>query len=249
VTEPVYDTIGRGYVAHRRADPRWEAAIAARLGRGRSVVNVGAGTGSYEPPDRAVLAVEPSRVMVSQRPPGSAPVVRASASALPLPSGCADVAMAVLTVHHWEDWEAGLAELCRIAPRRVVVAIDFERHADFWLYDDYLPELSADARQLRPDAATVADRIGATESEVLAVPGDMEDGVLGAYWCRPEAYLDPEVRANCSGLALADPAVIARGVAALGSDLRRGAWHDRYADLLERESLDLGYGLVVSGDA
>jgi SAM-dependent methyltransferase len=248
VTQPVYDTIGRGYVAHRRADPRWEAAIAARLGPGHCVVNVGAGTGSYEPPDRAVVAVEPSQVMISQRPPGSAPVLRASASALPLPSGCADVAMAVLTTHHWDDWEAGLAELCRIAPRRVVVAIDFEPHAGFWLYEDYLPELAEDARQLRPDAATVAETIGNARSEVLAVPADMQDGVLGAYWCRPEAYLDPEVRANCSGLALADPAVIARGVAALESDLRRGVWHDRYADLLERESVDLGYRLVVSDD-
>jgi SAM-dependent methyltransferase len=222
VTPLVYDSIGRGYVAHRRAEPRWEAAIAAHLGPGRTVVNVGAGTGSYEPADRVVVAVEPSQVMVSQRPPGAAPALRASASALPLPSGCADVAMAVLTAHHWDDWTAGLAELCRVAPRRVVVAIDFEPHSRFWLYEDYLPELGATTRQLRPDAATVADAIGTSRSEVLPVPADMQDGVLGAYWSRPEAYLDPAVRANCSGLALADPAVVSRGVAALESDLRSG---------------------------
>jgi SAM-dependent methyltransferase len=245
----VYDTIGRGYVAHRRADPRWEALIAAQLGSGRTVVNVGAGTGSYEPRDRSVVAVEPSSVMLSQRPPGAGPALRASASALPLPSSCADVAMAVLTVHHWDDWEAGLAELCRVAPRRVVVAIDFAPHSRFWLYEDYLPELGASARDLRPDAALVADAIGATRNDVLPVPADMEDGVLGAYWCRPEAYLDPAVRANCSGLALADPAVVARGVAALESDLRSGAWNERYADLLVHDSVDLGYRLLVSEDA
>jgi SAM-dependent methyltransferase len=246
VSPLVYDNIGRGYVAHRRADPRWEAAIAAQLGPGRTVVNIGAGTGSYEPTDRALLAVEPSMVMVRQRPPGAAPAVRASASALPLPSRCVDVAMAVLTAHHWDDWVAGLAELCRVAPRRVVVAIDFEPHSRFWLYEDYLPEVGATARLLRPDAATVADVIGATRCEALPVPADMQDGVLGAYWCRPEAYLDPDVRANCSGLALADPAVVARGVAALGSDLRSGVWHRRHADLLELESVDLGYRLLVS---
>ena len=245
MTPLAYDTIGRQYVAHRRADPRWEAAIAAQLGPGRTVVNVGAGTGSYEPAERVVVAVEPSLVMVSQRPPGAAPALRASASALPLPSRCADVALAVLTVHHWDDWAAGLAELCRVAPRRVVVAIDFEPHSRFWLYEDYLPEVGATARRLGPDAATVADAIGATGCEVLPVPADMEDGVLGAYWCRPEAYLDPAVRANCSGLALADPAVVARGVAALESDLRAGNWHRRHADLLGRESVDLGYRLLV----
>ena len=179
MTPLAYDTIGRQYVAHRRADPRWEAAIAAQLGPGRSVVNVGAGTGSYEPTDRVVMAVEPSLVMVSQRPPDAAPALRASATALPLGSRCADVAMAVLTVHHWDDWAAGLAELCRVAPRRVVVAIDFEPHSRFWLYEDYLPEVGATARQLGPDAATVADAIGATRCEVLPVPADMEDGVLG----------------------------------------------------------------------
>jgi SAM-dependent methyltransferase len=249
VTQPVYDTIGRGYVAHRREDPRWESAIAAQLGPGRSVVNVGAGTGSYEPSDRSVVAVEPSLVMLNQRAPNAAPVLRAGASALPLRSRCVDVVMAVLTTHHWDDWEAGLTELCRVAPRRVVVAIDFEPHSRFWLYEDYLPELGAAARLLRPDAATVVDAIGATVSDVLPVPADMEDGVLGAYWRRPEAYLDPAVRANCSGLALAVPAVIARGVAALESDLHSGAWHDRHADLLERESVDLGYRLLVSDSA
>jgi SAM-dependent methyltransferase len=248
VTSPVYDTIGQGYLAHRRADPRWAAVIDEQLGNGRVVVNVGAGTGNYEPVGGcAVVAVEPSVVMVEQRAPGAAPAVRASGSALPLATGCADVAMAILTMHHWDDWAAGLAELCRVAPRRVVVlTMDFELHARFWFLEDYVPEVGEFTRRQRPDADTVAGIIGATASIPLLVPRDMQDGVLGAYWCRPEAYLDPAVRANCSGLALADPAVVARGVAALEADLSSGEWRRRHADLDEVAEIDLGYRLVVA---
>ena len=158
--------------------------------------------------------------------------MRASASALPLPSGSADVALAILTVHHWDDWAAGLAELCRVAPRRIVLAIDFEVHSRFWFLEEYVPEV-AETTRLGPGSDEVAAAIGADVSIPLLVPRDMQDGVLGAYWCRPEAYLDPAVRANCSGLALADPAVIARGVAALAADLSNGEWHRRHADLAE----------------
>jgi SAM-dependent methyltransferase len=245
---PVYDTIGLGYVAHRRVEPRWAAVIEEQLGDRRVVVNVGAGTGNYEPVDRAVVAVEPSTVMIEQRPADAAPVVRASGSALPIRSGCADVALAILTMHHWDDWPAGLAELCRVAPRRIVLTMDFEMHASFWFLQDYVPEVRETTRILEPGYVTVAEAIGADVDAVipLLVPRDMEDGVLGAYWCRPEAYLDPAVRANCSGLALADPAVVARGVAALEADLSSGAWHRRHADLAELEAIDLGYRLVVA---
>ena len=132
LASPVYDTIGQGYLAHRRAEPRWEAVINEQLGDGRVVVNVGAGTGNYEPVDRAVIAVEPSSVMVEQRPAGAAPAVRASGSALPLPSGCADVALAILTCTTGTTGRRGLAELCRVAPRRIVLTMDFEMHASFW---------------------------------------------------------------------------------------------------------------------
>jgi len=158
---PVYDTIGRGYVAHRRPDPHWERAVTQQIGDARVVVNVGAGTGSYEPPDRQVVAVEPSTVMMGQRPQDAAPAVRASASRLPLSSGCADVALAVLTVHHWDDWEAGLDELCRIAPRRIVLGIDFDLHARFWLLEEYMPEVGEYARRGQPGADAIARAIGA----------------------------------------------------------------------------------------
>jgi SAM-dependent methyltransferase len=247
MASPVYDTIGRGYVAHRRVEPTWDAEVARHLSGCRRVVNVGAGTGSYEPAECAVVAIEPSAVMIAQRPAAAAPVVRASSAALPLPDGWADAALAVNTVHHWDDWAAGLAELCRVAPKRVVLAIDFEQHARFWLLSEYLPDVRAHTLACRPGADAVADAIGATEIHVLDVPRAMHDGVMGAYWCRPEAYLDPTVRANCSGLALADPATVARGVAALEADLASGAWHDGHADLDVLESIDLGYRLVVSG--
>ena len=158
------------------------------------------------------------------------------------------MALAILTLHHWDDWAAGLAELCRVAPRRIVLTMDFEMHASFWFLQDYVPEVREATRVLEPGYVTVAEAIGADVDAVipLLVPRDMEDGVLGAYWCRPEAYLDPAVRANCSGLALADPAVVARGVAALEADLASGAWQRRHADLAELQAIDLGYRLVVA---
>jgi SAM-dependent methyltransferase len=245
-----YDTIGLGYLAHRRADPRWEALIHEQLGDGRVVVNVGAGTGNYEPSDRSVLAVEPSTVMLGQRPAEAAPAVRGSGSALPVAANSADVALAILTLHHWDDWRAGLAELCRVAPRRVVLTMDFEMHSRFWFLEDYVPEVGAFTRSQEPGYVAVAGAIGADARTCtvipLPVPRDMQDGVLGAYWCRPEAYLDPAVRANCSGLALADPAVVARGIAALEEDLSSGAWHRRHGDLDKLEAVDLGYRLVVA---
>ena len=246
---PVYDTIGHAYVAHRRPDPRWAALVAEHVAAapGDLVVNVGAGTGSYEPEHCAVVAVDPSVVMIEQRSAGAAPVVRASASALPFPSGCAQVALAILTVHHWDDWKTGLAELCRIAPRRVVMAIDFDVHSHFWLLDEYLPEVGEYARRGQPGHDDIAAAIDADLVLPLRVPRDMQDGVLGAYWCRPEAYLDAGVRANASGLALADPAVVSRGIDALRADLDNGAWHERHADLLGLDSIDLGYRLVVAG--
>jgi SAM-dependent methyltransferase len=246
-TSPVYDTIGRDYTVNRRPDPRWEAVVATQLGDARRILNVGAGTGSYEPAGPDVVAVEPSTVMLSQRPAGAAAAMRASASALPVRTGWAEVAMAILTVHHWEDWARGLEELCRVAPRRVVLGIDFDRHAEFWLLQEYLPDVRAHTLRCAPSAEVIAEAIGATECIELPAFRDLQDGVLGAHWSRPEAYLDPTVRANNSGTALADPAQVAVGIARLQADLSSGAWHERHADLLELESIDMGYRLLVSG--
>jgi SAM-dependent methyltransferase len=246
-TPPVYDTIGRHYTANRRADARWEAIVAEHVAGAARVVNVGAGTGSYEPAGCALVAVEPSTVMLGQRAASAAPAVRASASALPVRTGWADVAMAVLTIHHWDDWERGLEELCRVAHRQVVLGIDFAVHAEFWLLQEYLPEVLDHTLRCRPSADVIAEAIGATTSIVLPTYADLQDGVLGAHWSRPQAYLDPIVRANNSGCALADPESMAAGIERLEADLASGAWHRRHRDLLARDRIDLGYRLLVSG--
>ena len=252
IASHVYDSIGVGYVAHRRADPRWEALINEQLGndgRGRVVVNVGAGTGNYEPVDGDVIAVEPSSVMVGQRPVGRGAGHQGQRLRPPLPSGCADVAMAILTLHHWDDWVAGLAELCRVAPRRVVLTMDFDLHSRFWFLEDYVPEVGEATRGLGPGAEEVAKAIGGGTSMPLLVPRDMQDGVLGAYWCRPEAYLDPAVRGELLGAGAGGPGVVARGVAALEADLGSGEWQRRHADLAELPAIDLGYRLVVADES
>ncbi len=247
MTEPGYDTIGAVYARHRRPDPRVAAQIAQALGEGRSVVNVGAGTGSYEPTDRTVVAVEPSGVMIAQRGSAAGPVVRAVAEQLPFPDHCFDGALALLTVHHWTDPAAGLAEMARVARRVVVFTFDFEVHRTFWLMEDYVPEAAAPPSTNVMGADEVAGIIGADRIETVAVPTDCIDGFNWAYWCRPEAYLDPEVRACISGLALLDDDLVAGRMEVLRQDLDDGTWQRRHGRLRELDSIDGGFRLVVRG--
>jgi SAM-dependent methyltransferase len=242
----LYDRIGAGYSLGRRTDPRWMAEILAALGTAGSVADVGAGTGSYEPPGRTVLALEPSGEMIRQRPPGSSPAVRAVAEALPVRDDAVDAALAVLTVHHWTDWRAGLAELRRIAPRRVVLAYDTRRHSEFWFVREYVPEIAA-LELTRPSADDIAHELGADTVTPLPVPWDFTDGVFPAYWRRPAAYLDPAVRRACSALAQTAPDAVERGVLRLREDLRAGRWHDTHQDLLDLDEWDAGFRLIVSG--
>jgi SAM-dependent methyltransferase len=220
-------------------------AVLAALGTARFVADVGAGTGSYEPHDRRVLAVEPSGEMIRQRPPGASPAVRAVAEALPVRDGAMDAALAVLTVHHWTDWRAGLAELRRIAPRQVVLAYDTHRHTEFWFVHDYLPEI-ADLELTRPSASDIADELGADSVTPLPLPWDFTDGVFPAYWRRPAAYLDPRVRRACSALAQTDPDAVERGIHRLRHDLRTGRWHEQHRDLLALDEWDAGFRLISS---
>ena len=242
----IYDTIGRGYARQRRPDPRIAARLHEALGDARSVLNVGAGAGSYEPSDRRVVAVEPSEVMLAQRPPSAAPAVRARAEALPFPDQAFDVAMAVLTLHHWSDRARGLAECARVARQRVVL-LTWDPAADaFWLLQDYFPAFVEVDRRQFPAMAAYAEAFGpATRVEVatVPVPHDCIDGFLGAYWARPAAYLDPAVRAGISSFAL--PGADA-GLERLRADLATGAWHARHGHLLATDALDLGYRLVVA---
>jgi Methyltransferase domain len=229
---PLYDRIGAGYTATRRTEPRIAARIWAALGDARSVLNVGAGAGSYEPPDRYVVAVEPSAVMAAQR---ATPAVRADAEALPFHDGSFDAAMAILSDHHWRDPAAGRREMARVA-RRVVI-FQWDGETDFWLTRDYLPEFWS----LRGAGRAPA------QGEVVPIPWDCADGFFHAFWRRPEAYLDERVRRGSSVWARVGPEVEARAVAALRADLESGAWQERNADLLSLEEADLGYRLLVTG--
>ena len=241
---PLYDQIGRNYTTHRRPDPRIAAAILDALGPARSVLNVGAGAGSYEPSDRRVLAVEPSSEMIRQRPPGSAPVVQASATALPFRDGVFDATLAVLTVHHWPDRPRGLAELRRVARDRAVILTWEPDAAAFWLVDDYFPELVALDRALFEPLDALRRLLGPIEVRPIPIPHDCVDGFLGAYWRRPEAYLDAAVRGAISTFTkLPD---VEPGLARLRRDLADGTWQRRHADLLTRLHLDLGYRLVIA---
>ncbi|HEX7132321.1 MAG TPA: methyltransferase domain-containing protein [Iamia sp.] len=242
---PVYDRIGVGYAEERRPDPRWAAAIDAAVGPATSVASTGAGTGSYEPA-ATVVAVEPSGVMITQRAPGAAPSVRGVAERLPLGDGAVDVALVVLSLHHWSSWRAGLDELRRVSRRQVVLTFDDSFHDRFWLIADYLPEI-ADLPLNRPPApVVVADALGRATVTSLPVPHDMVDGVLWAGWRRPERYLDPAVLAAASSTAALPPAVLARGIARLRADLETGEWHRRHAGLLAQEAIDGGFRLIAS---
>lgn len=243
---PVYDRIGRGYAAQRRADPRWQAAIDRALGSAWRVVNVGAGAGSYEPGDRRTVAVEPSLRMIRQRPAGAAPVVQGRAESLPVPDAAFDAALAIFTTHHWADPHAGLAELRRVADRQVVVTWDPTVTARWWLVADYLPEIAAYEQGLATVEAVVSGLVG-VDVTTLPVPADCADGVLGAHWARPEAYLDPAVRGGMSSLALLDASIVEPAMARLRADLASGAWHRRHGDLLAEDEADIGYRLVVGG--
>jgi SAM-dependent methyltransferase len=229
----------------RRPDPRIGAAIGEALGDAASVLNVGAGAGSYERADRRLVAVEPSRAMLRQRPAGAAPAVQAVAGALPFRDGAFGATLAILTLHHWPDRPRGLAELARVAARRVVVLTWDPSSTGFWLVDDYFPELAAIDRAIFPGLAELEGAWGALDVRVVPVPHDCHDGFLGAYWRRPAAYLDPAVRAGMS--TFTKLAAVESGLARLRRDLADGTWTRRHGHLLERTELDLGYRLVVAG--
>jgi SAM-dependent methyltransferase len=239
----LYDRIGSAYSATRRTDPRIAARIWDALGDARTVLNVGAGTGSYEPPDREVTAVEPSAVMRSQRPAGAARCLAADAGHLPFGDQTFDAAMSVLSDHHWPDPLAGLREMRRVARRVVVFQFDTTRHEEFWLTRDYLPEFAKLAR-----GVTLAERaraIGA-RMEPLPIPWDCADGFFHAYWRRPEAYLEPAVRRAVSVWARVGAAAEQRAVRELRADVDSGRWAARNQAIASLEAADLGARLLIA---
>lgn len=210
------------------------------------MLNVGAGAGSYEPTDRTVVAVEPSAEMIRQRPPGSGPALQGVAEALPFADNTFDGAMAVLTVHHWRDPMSGLRELRRVTEGPIVVlTFDNEAHSAQWLVAEYLPSMVGLDTQT-PSPATIAAALGGGVIEVLPVNHDCRDGFCHAWWRRPEAYLDPEVRANISGIARLPKDLVDEAIARLGNDLDNGIWHERHRDLLSVDEIDAGYRVVTA---
>jgi SAM-dependent methyltransferase len=242
-----YDEIGATYALTRRPDPRIERRIADALGDARTVVNVGAGAGAYEPRDREVVAVEPSAVMLAQRAPGSAPAVQAPAEALPFPDRSFDAALAVLTMHHWQDWRRGVAELRRVTRTRIaMLTFDPERIRDYWLVRDYLPQIAVQDEARFPPLATVAEALGGAEIMPVPIAHDCTDGFLCAWWRRPLAYLEAEVRANISSFATIAPVVLGEALQRLERDVADGVWARRNADLIAGDEADFGYRLLVA---
>lgn len=244
-TGRLYERIGRGYAAARPADRRIATQIDDALGSAEAVLNVGAGTGNYEPVERRTMAAEPSPTMLAQRTNGH-PVVQAMAEALPFADRSFDATLALFTVHHWSDRRAGLAELGRVAPRQVTLVYDIEVTGRMWLLD-YFPELATAPWETdAPTASTIGQVLTVEETRVLRVPPDCTDGFTGAYWNRPERYLDPAVQAGMSTLARLAPEALAAGTRRLRSAIDSGTWDRDHGALRHQPDFDMGYRLVLS---
>lgn len=239
----LYDTIGIDYANLRKPDPRIAAMIGNALGDAQRILNVGAGAGNYEPAGREVVAVEPSAEMIAQRPADAAPAVQGTAEALPFPDDSFDAAMAILTVHHWSYPARGLREMRRVSRGPVAIQTFDPSVRGIWPLD-YWPQLAELDAANMPDLSLFAEALGEVSITPVPIPHDCTDGFLYAYWRRPRAYLDPGARKAMSSFWKIENADA--GVARLAADLASGAWERRYADLLARDVLDVGYRLVVS---
>jgi SAM-dependent methyltransferase len=243
-----YEAGGEGYTRLRQPDPRIASLIQSELGGAQSVINVGAGAGSYEPLDRYVLAVEPSAAMRSHRPPHLPPAIDATAEALPVDDNSFDAAMATLTVHHWNDLARGLSELRRVSRGRVVI-LTFDPLAldDFWLVR-YFPEVIAVEQRRFPTLDELAALLGDPVSvKEVPIAIDCPDGFGEAYYARPEAFLDAGVRRAQSGFGLTDPAAVARGIQRLREDLATGAWDGLFGHVRTEPERIGAVRLVVAG--
>jgi SAM-dependent methyltransferase len=239
----LYDTIGVDYSALRRPDPRIAVAIHAHLEDAASVLNVGAGAGSYEPGHLNVTAVEPSAAMIQQRPESDAAVVRAAAEDLPFADKSFDASMAILTVHHWSDVRKGLREMRRATRGKIIILTFDPLASNFWLLD-YLPELATLDQQQMPSTSDFEAVLGPVQRIAVPIPHDCTDGMLCAYWRRPAAYLDPKVRRSMSSFWKIGDAT--ESLRRLKDDLQSGEWQRKYSRLLDRESCDFGYHLLVT---
>jgi hypothetical protein len=244
-----YGRIGQGYARIRRPDPRIAAQFHAALGDARTVLNVGAGAGSYEPTDRQVTAVEPSASMRAQRPAHLSTAIDATAETLPFDDNSFDASMASVTIHQWPNPEAGLAGMRRVSTGPVAI-LTFDPNPERWWYDDYVPELLEVESRRMPPIDLVAGAIGeVVEVQTVMVPNDCTDGFGQAFYGRPEQLLDPEVRRAMSAWSFLDDDVVDRFVRDLSADLASGAWDERYGHYRELETFDVGMRLVIGRPA
>jgi ubiquinone/menaquinone biosynthesis C-methylase UbiE len=242
-----YDELGVNYTDFRRADPRIEARVRAALGDARSVVNVGAGTGSYEPSDREVTAVEPSPLMIAKRPAGAAPALRGVAEALPLGDQSVDAAMAIFTIHHWNDLGAGLAEMRRVARERIVLlTIDARKNAEIWTLAEYFPEAMALEEEAMPSIASLESHLPEATIETVPMPSRCRDEFTSALWDRPELFLEPATLRASSLWHRLSPDVIERGQERLRADLESGRWDELHGHLRTLPELDIGTRLIAA---
>jgi len=245
MSRAAYDEIGVNYSDFRRADPRIEARVWAALGDARSVVNVGAGTGSYEPSDREVVAIEPSSLMIAKRPADAAPALQGVAEALPLDDRSVDAAMAIFTIHHWNDLNAGLAEMRRVARKRIVLlTIDAAKNAEVWTLANYFPEAMVLEEEAMPSIASLEASLPEATIETVPMPSRCRDEFTSALWDRPELFLEPATLRASSLWHRLPPEVIERGQERLRADLESGRWDEKYGHLRSLPELDIGLRLV-----
>jgi SAM-dependent methyltransferase len=247
MNEPAYDRIGLSYSDVRRADPRFEAAIWKALGDAESILNIGAGAGSYEPLDRDVIAVDPSPVMIAQRPAGAARAIQGVAELLPLDDKSVDATMGIFTMQHWDDVDRGLAEVLRVTRERIVLlTLDFDVTAEMWLCKEYLPEIAEHDRETFPSIAHLQAVLPSVQVEPVPVPSDCTDGFCIALWSRPEMHLNPEIRRASSIWHLLPQSIVDNGLDRLRLGLESGEWDRRYGHLRTQPEFDVGVRLVTA---
>ncbi len=240
-----YDELGLTYNSHRREDPRLASRIHAGLGQARTVINVGAGTGPTSHPIAGCWRSSRAR-RCARRPPGSAPVIDARAEGLPFDDDAVDAAMACATIHHWQPAVTGLAEMRRVAHGPVVIFTLELASVPEW-QREYLAEGIASQRALFPTMEEVIDALGGdARVESVPTPGDCQDGFFEAYWRRPEALLDPAVRASQSMWSAVEPEVEQRMVERLADGLASGQWDADYGHLRDQNEYEGSVRVVVS---
>lgn len=241
--EPLYNQIGESYRNFRVPDKRIAQLIQEALVDAKTIVNVGAGTGSYEPEGYDLIAVEPSETMILQRPKSAAAVVKASAENLPFKDNQFDAGMAILTIHHWNDWKKGLLELNRVANKCIILTWN-PSHKGFWLTKDYFPEILEIDKRIFPPFDQIQKLLSDLDVITVPIPHDCTDGFGSAFWRQPSKYLDLGVRKAMSTFSKINN--LKEGIERLKVDLENGAWQEKYGHLMQKQEMDLGYRLLIT---